>query len=363
MIAQFVGRLTPRLNGCAELSSLPNNLKSVLSNTALGWEKVMMEVELGTLASPFDEPLCPNMRVSPLGLVPKKKSTCGKPPLIDTLGSRIIGGHDALPGAWPWQVSLQYFSFGFGDRHMCGGSLIHKKWVMTAAHCFKERRNPWYWRAVLGLTDIVNPENTKQIKEIKKIIIHRNFDSRTVDNDIALLELANPVKYTDYILPVCLATPALQVDPLAQCFITGWGTTSVGGKISDMLQEAEIDLIPTSLCNSSGWYNGILTDNMICAGFEDGGVDTCQGDSGGPFVCYVAESMSFYQLGITSFGYGCAEANYPGVYTRVERYTSWMALQMEAVRSHIDVQPGTTMAYECGTYSPDVICQRLAQTF
>ncbi|XP_069826380.1 transmembrane protease serine 12 [Dendropsophus ebraccatus] len=260
---------------------------------------------------------------------------CGQRPLVDTLGSRIIGGHDALPGAWPWQASLQYFRFGYGYKHSCGGTLIHKRWVMTAAHCFKEKRNPRYWRAVFGVIDILNPENTKQICEIKKIIIHRNFDQQTMNNDLALLELVNPVTYTDYILPVCLATQELQVDPLSQCFISGWGTTSAGGETANILQEAEIDRIPTSLCNSSGWYNGLLTGNMICAGFEDGGIDTCQGDSGGPFVCYIAEHTSFYQIGITSFGYGCAEAQHPGVYTRVENYNNWMVMQMENVANHI----------------------------
>ncbi|XP_044141413.1 transmembrane protease serine 12-like [Bufo gargarizans] len=257
-----------------------------------------------------------------------KDKLCGQRPLVDTLGSRIIGGHHALPGAWPWQVSLQYFIFGHGYKHVCGGSLIHKQWVMTAAHCFIGRRNRRVWRAVFGLNDIVNPESTKQTSGIKNIMIYRNFDANTLDGDVTLLELANPVKYTDYVLPVCLATRTLQVDPLAMCFITGWGTTSVRGGRSDILQEAEIDLIPTSLCNSSGWYNGLLTDNMICAGFEDGGVDTCQGDSGGPFVCYIAERSSFYQLGITSFGIGCAKAHYPGVYTRVENYANWTAISI-----------------------------------
>ncbi|XP_075708039.1 transmembrane protease serine 12 [Rhinoderma darwinii] len=261
---------------------------------------------------------------------------CGQGPLVDTLGSRIIGGHDALPGAWPWQVSLQYFIFGYGYRPLCGGSLIHKIWVMTAAHCFIGKRSQKYWRAVFGVNDILNPDKDKQTSQIKQIITHKNFDTKTMDNDLALLELANPVEYTDYIQPVCLATGVLHLDPLTQCFITGWGTTSSGGESSDILQEAQIDRIPTSLCNSSGWYNGLVTDNMICAGFEDGGVDTCQGDSGGPFVCYIAESASFYQLGITSFGYGCAEAHYPGVYTRVENYASWMVMQIANVTNHID---------------------------
>ncbi|KAM4044448.1 transmembrane protease serine 12 [Anomaloglossus baeobatrachus] len=263
---------------------------------------------------------------------------CGKGPLSDSIGSRIVGGHDALPGAWPWQVSLQYyrFGFGFGYRHSCGGSVINRRWVMSAAHCFIDKRNPRYWRAVFGLHDVSKPDATTQISNIKLIIIHGHFLITTMDSDVVLLELSNPVKYTDYVQPICLATRALPLDPLTKCFITGWGTTSAGGNAADILQEAQIDRIPVSLCNSSGWYRGVLTNNMICAGFESGGVDTCQGDSGGPFVCYIAEIQRFYQLGITSFGYGCAEANFPGVYTRVENFEDWMAMQMGRAANRID---------------------------
>ncbi|XP_077153960.1 transmembrane protease serine 12 isoform X2 [Ranitomeya variabilis] len=261
---------------------------------------------------------------------------CGKGPLSESIGSRIVGGHDALPGAWPWQVSLQYFNFGFGYRHLCGGSVINRIWVMTAAHCFIDKRNHRYWRAVFGLHDVSKPDATRQISQIKRIIIHGDFVFGTMDSDLVLLELQHSVKYTDYVQPVCLATRAIPIDPLAKCFITGWGTTSAGGKSSEILQEAQIDRIPMSLCNSSGWYRGFLTKNMICAGFESGGVDSCQGDSGGPFVCYIGEVQRFYQFGITSFGYGCAEAKYPGVYTRVENFEDWMAMQMANAADRID---------------------------
>ncbi|XP_069615985.1 transmembrane protease serine 12 [Ranitomeya imitator] len=423
---------------------------------------------------------------------------CGKGPLSESIGSRIVGGHDALPGAWPWQVSLQYYNFGFGYRHLCGGSVINSIWVMTAAHCFIDKRNHRYWRAVFGLHDVSKPDATRQISQIKRIIIHGDFVFATMDSDLVLLELQHSVKYTDYVQPVCLATQAIPIDPLAKCFITGWGTTSAGGasnifrpgshireirpslagenpalapalrseacssmycsvaacstpecqrqswvftcetrpyfakvvsvtsdpdapmilspvtlhtqkvgaaaippaiingrlqnliskretssslkikklsatsgqwvlspsndgkirkmfldkleiwgkrwqtrfkdkcKPSEILQEAQIDRIPMSLCNSSGWYRGFLTNNMICAGFESGGVDSCQGDSGGPFVCYIGEVQRFYQFGITSFGYGCAEAKYPGVYTRVENFEDWIAMQMANAADRID---------------------------
>ncbi|XP_063808326.1 transmembrane protease serine 12 [Pseudophryne corroboree] len=212
----------------------------------------------------------------PMAVAVVRTEVCGQRPLVDTFGSRIIGGHDALPGAWPWQASLQYFSSDYSYRHLCGGSLIHNTWVITAAHCVVKKRNPRYWRAVFGINSILHPAKTRKISGIKQISVHASFDGTTMDNDIALLELANSVTYTDYILPVCLATSKLPTDPLAQCFISGWGTTTAKGEKSVILQEAQIEIIPTSLCNSPGWYNGIITGNMLCAGYESGGIDTCQ---------------------------------------------------------------------------------------
>ncbi|XP_068123455.1 transmembrane protease serine 12 [Hyperolius riggenbachi] len=253
---------------------------------------------------------------------------CGQTPLVDTLGSRIIGGRDALPGAWPWQASLQYFITGRGYKHWCGGTLIDDTWVMTAAHCVMERRNPRMWRAVFGVNSIPGSSTMRIISAVIGMRVHANFNKVTMNNDVALMRLASSIKYTDYIQPICLATQELHVDNMTQCFITGWGTTAPGGITSNTLQEAEIDIIPSSVCNRRGWYNGMISDNMICAGYEEGGIDTCQGDSGGPLMCYIPETSRFFQIGITSFGYGCAEAQHPGVYTRVANYGNWMYTQM-----------------------------------
>uniref|UniRef100_A0A8C5MVZ3 Peptidase S1 domain-containing protein n=1 Tax=Leptobrachium leishanense TaxID=445787 RepID=A0A8C5MVZ3_9ANUR len=248
---------------------------------------------------------------------------CGETPLVDTIGSRIVGGRDALPGAWPWQVSVQYYVRFNVYKHACGGSLINNIWVISAAHCFKDKRNPDYWRAVLGLHSMSSPSNMTVVSLIKDIKVHAAFGTSTMDNDIALLRLRTYATFNDYIRPICLATQAFAVEPTAMCFITGWGTISYGGKAADILQEADIFLISTSLCNMTGWYGGIITKNMICAGVEGGGIDTCQGDSGGPLVCYISERQKYFLIGITSFGYGCAEALYPGVYTQVANYENW----------------------------------------
>ncbi|XP_030050856.1 transmembrane protease serine 12 [Microcaecilia unicolor] len=210
-------------------------------------------------------------------LLGSEVEVCGLRPLVDMpMGSRIVGGHDALPGAWPWQASLQTFERIHGYRHHCGGTLISNSWVLTAAHCFFSKRDPENWRAVFGLHNMLYRSHMTEIRLIKDIIINRNFKQETMDNDIALLQLIKPIEFNDYIHPVCLPNSSMEVMDMSGCFITGWGTTSHGGPSAVILQEAEVNILSSSLCNISGWYDGILTFNMLCAGYEEGGVDSCQ---------------------------------------------------------------------------------------
>ncbi|XP_016351272.1 acrosin [Sinocyclocheilus anshuiensis] len=110
----------------------------------------------------------------------------------------------------------------------------------------------------------------------------------------------------------------------SSCYITGWGSSVLEGMLFITLQEAEVNLIDTGICNQRSWYNGHVNDNMICAGFDKGGVDTCQGDSGGPLQCYSEDMQRFYLYGVTSHGEDCALPNKPGIYTRASRYTVWL---------------------------------------
>ncbi|XP_029452689.1 transmembrane protease serine 12-like [Rhinatrema bivittatum] len=202
---------------------------------------------------------------------------CGERPLVDmSTGSRIVGGHDALPGAWPWQVSLQVFDHLNGYRHYCGGTLISNNWVLTAAHCFITKRNSGHWRAVFGLHNMFYRSQVTEVRLINGIIINKNYVAENMDNDIALLELKQPVAFNSYIQPICLPNNTVEDMDLSGCFITGWGTTSHGGPSAIILQEAQVNILANSLCNMSGWYDGILTFNMLCAGYEGGQIDSCQ---------------------------------------------------------------------------------------
>uniref|UniRef100_A0A665UMI3 Peptidase S1 domain-containing protein n=1 Tax=Echeneis naucrates TaxID=173247 RepID=A0A665UMI3_ECHNA len=234
---------------------------------------------------------------------------------ITPLNTRIVGGEDAPPGSWPWQVSLQRFG-----SHICGGSLINRNWVMTAAHCFFSTSG---WRVSLGRQNLQGTNPNEVSTTVARIIIHPNYNRETNDNDIALLRLSSPVEFTDFIRPVCLAASGSVFNNGTDSWVTGWGTVQEGEPLPfpATLQEVEVPVLGNRQCNCLNGV-GTVTDNMICAGLLAGGKDSCQGDSGGPMVS--KQGPVWVQSGIVSFGFGCARPNLPGVYSRVSSYQSWI---------------------------------------
>ncbi|XP_042326815.1 acrosin [Sceloporus undulatus] len=256
----------------------------------------------------------------------KCNGICGRRPLAPSHSNPfpVVGGVNSLPGAWPWMVSIRIPSKA-GFQHTCGGSLIGATWVMTAAHCFKDKRHLTNWELVLGATHLSRPGPDAEVRFPKRVVEHAEYQPYHQTNDIALIELDEPVLCNDYIQPACLPDDSVNVSTMSHCYVAGWGFTHEKSKMtSDILKEAKVDLISVHKCNSTNWYYGSITDNNLCAGFEGGGIDTCQGDSGGPLMCRESRSERFWAVGITSWGMGCARVQKPGVYTSTQLFYDWI---------------------------------------
>ncbi|XP_065273257.1 suppressor of tumorigenicity 14 protein [Emys orbicularis] len=237
--------------------------------------------------------------------------------------TRIVGGQNSEVGEWPWQVSLHVK----GQGHICGASLISDKWLVSAAHCFREEgqirySDPKLWTAFLGLHD-QSDRNNKMVQErsIKSIISNSQFNDFTYDYDIAVLELQSPVTFTTSVQPVCLPDATHDFPSGKEIWVTGWGATAEGGVGATILQKASIRVINQTICNTL--LTNQITSRMMCVGFLTGGIDACQGDSGGPLVS-VENSNRLFLAGVVSWGDGCAQRNKPGVYTRVSKLRDWI---------------------------------------
>ncbi|KAI5109545.1 eukaryotic translation initiation factor 4B isoform X2 [Silurus meridionalis] len=241
---------------------------------------------------------------------------CGRAPF----NTRIVGGQSSSEGGWPWQVSLQSPDY---NGHFCGGTLINKDFVLTAAHCFSSTISSAV-TVYLGKQTLTGSNPNQITRGVTQVIVHPSYNSATQNNDIALLRLNSSVNFTDYIRPVCLAGQGSSFPDKTSCWITGWGSIASGVQLPapGVLQEAMVPTVNTQICDFLLGF-GSITPNMMCAGYYQGGKDTCQGDSGGPLV--TKQGAVWVQAGITSWGRGCALSYSPGVYTQVSQYQSWLS--------------------------------------
>ncbi|XP_076048101.1 trypsin-1-like [Oratosquilla oratoria] len=230
--------------------------------------------------------------------------------------NKIVGGHEAGVGEFPYQISFQDVSWG-SVFHFCGASIYNEHTIITAGHCVYEKdyTNPKHLQITAGEHNLDVHEGHEQVRKVTRIILHQHYDSFSMYNDIALLEIESPLSFNEYVNSIPLETSEASGD----CEVTGWGAICEGCLSPVKLQKVSVPIISDAKCRQAYGTSEIL-DSMICAGGE-GGKDSCQGDSGGPLKC--GDRLA----GVVSWGYGCARPGYPGVYTEVSHFVDWIHIQ------------------------------------
>ncbi|XP_011190157.1 trypsin-1 isoform X1 [Zeugodacus cucurbitae] len=255
---------------------------------------------------------------------------------------KIVGGSEAEKSELPYMVSLMR-----RGGHFCGASILNEQWLVTAGHCVCNGLNKIFHasqiQGVIGLHSIsqyLNGNSAEKSTPIrinfKRIIPHPKYECTNVKNDIALLQLEEPLKFTERVKPICVSVENPLIEYENQlAIVSGWGWTNENqeeGQKADILKKVTVKIWNNHSCEKSYQINGkpssLISDTQLCAGLKNGGADSCWADSGGPLIM-----KDKILVGIVSTGIGCARPGLPGIYTRVSKYVDWM----ESVLSNANV--------------------------
>ncbi|KAH8288230.1 hypothetical protein KR054_011412, partial [Drosophila jambulina] len=243
----------------------------------------------------------------------------------------IVGGVPVDPGVYPHMAAIAFLTF---DRFefRCGGSLISRRFVLTAAHCvYTDSLMPAFVR--LGAVNVEMPDKNYVDVNVRNVTIHPNYVGNIKYNDVALLELATEITETDNIRPACLYTDTRDPPLDSKLFVAGWGVLNVTTRVvSKILLRAALELVPLAQCNVSyseqpgavrNLKEGVI-DSLMCAADKKQQADACQGDSGGPLIREENIEDGIYTIvGIINSGFGCATKT-PGLYTRVASFLDFI---------------------------------------
>jgi len=243
----------------------------------------------------------------------------GNLPLVDD--SKIVGGVVTQPGELPFQIELQRCS-GQTCSLMCGGSILDETTILNAAHCVRGV-NANSMQVVAGEYSRSQDSGDEQIRSVSRTVAHGSYNQNTYVNDISIIKLSSPLVFNSMVAPVNLPPAGFDPPVGTVATVSGWGTTSSGGSLSDLLRKVDVPIISDADCDAQNGAGSVDGPTMICAALPEGGVDSCQGDSGGPL--FTGTGANAVQHGVVSWGYGCAVAGKPGVYAQVSNYIDWIA--------------------------------------
>jgi secreted trypsin-like serine protease len=230
---------------------------------------------------------------------------------------RINGGQPADLGEYPFMVALllEPRAGNDFDKQYCGGSLIASRWVLTAAHCLDFLAGPEEVAVAVNRTHLNSTEGVRV--GVREIFIHPDWDPNTLSPDVGLLELARSINGVETIQLAGAADDVFEAagTPLT---VIGWGNTETNGRpnFPDELREVVVPVVADEPCDAAN-KGFVIPETMLCAGEK--GLDSCQGDSGGPL--FATSGGTEIQMGIVSWGFGCAKNHFPGVYGEVNSPT------------------------------------------
>ncbi|CAL8109393.1 unnamed protein product [Orchesella dallaii] len=245
---------------------------------------------------------------------------------------KIVHGTNAIHGSIPYLVSIQTVH---QQLAFCGGAILDRMTILTAAHCFTDRPSDCLedskdcYKIVAGEHDLKHYEGSEQtvVFSMSNVVVHEHYDRFHYDNDIALIRLKTPLNLSGYVEPIALIDP--DIGHTDRAVIAGWGKNESNSKHDvEILQRTEVQIFSNQHCHNQ-WGDDYHAETMICAGAPSDSsqelvTDACQGDSGGPLMARSNTGHKRYLVGIISWGYDCGFREYPGLYTKVEAYLKWI---------------------------------------
>uniref|UniRef100_L7M9I4 Putative tick serine protease n=1 Tax=Rhipicephalus pulchellus TaxID=72859 RepID=L7M9I4_RHIPC len=259
---------------------------------------------------------------------------------VSSYKTMIVNGTKVKDTQYPWVVYLDtYFPT---IKLYCGGTIITKRHVLTAAHCLMNKAYVYVQKVIVSYGSVHRRHGTKV--DATKMFIHKGFDYVNGVNDIALLEVKYPFPFGKAVAPICLP---LAPSPIAykDAIAAGWGSLYLGGRGKDFLRHTTSTIFPDTIC--ARIYTRYVGGLQCCARKRGKGI--CKGDSGGPLMIRTGVGR-YQQVGVTSYVYGICGGDYPDVYTLVSGHTNWLTRGVSSSAGYMPLHTGNAYTLESGPF-------------